>query len=484
MTRTRSAEIRADLDHPIIDSDAHTVEFAPAMLDYVKEIGGQDAVDAYHVWQDENEGPAWAWHRASPEVRMERRIPRFSFWNVPMKNTADRAAASLPRLLHQRMDEIGIDFMVVYPTWWLWANLADHEETRRVHCRAFNHYQADLYREWSDRLTPVATIPMHTPTEAIEELEYAVTTLGMKAVMLAGHVSRPLTIDQEPSSSRPAYWLDTFGLDSAHDYDPVWAKCVELGVCPTFHTGSMGSWDARSSISNAQYNHIGHFAAAGEATCKSLFLGGVTRRFPELKFAFLEGGVGWACDLYSDLIGHWQKRNRKALEDYNPANVDHDLLEDLFMRFGDERFQDHAAMLRELPAGQFFVAEDPATLDEWAACAIEQEEDIRDCFVPNFYFGCEADDPMTVWAFNDKINPLGARLRAIFSSDIGHWDVSDMRRVVEEAYEPLEKGWISEQDFRDFVFTNPASLWTGMNPNFFKGTTVENDVRKLQGDKP
>jgi hypothetical protein len=35
----------------------------------------------------------------------------------------------------------------------------------------------------------------------------------------------------------------------------------------------------------------------------------VTRRFPTLKMEFLEGGVGWACGLYSDLIGHWKKRN-------------------------------------------------------------------------------------------------------------------------------------------------------------------------------
>src|ERR1700683_2736065 len=34
-----------------------------------------------------------------------------------------------------------------------------------------------------------------------------------------------------------------------------------------------------------------------------------TRRFPSLKFAFLEGGVGWGCSLYNDLIGHWAKRN-------------------------------------------------------------------------------------------------------------------------------------------------------------------------------
>jgi hypothetical protein len=40
------------------------------------------------------------------------------------------------------------------------------------------------------------------------------------------------------------------------------------------------------------YNHIGHFASAGHAVAKALFFGGITRRFPDLNFAFLEGGVG------------------------------------------------------------------------------------------------------------------------------------------------------------------------------------------------
>ena len=57
---------------------------------------------------------------------------------------------------------------------------------------------------------------------------------------------------------------------------------------------------------------------------------------PGVKFAFLEGGVGWACSLYSDLIGHWKKRNRSALEEVNPDNLDHKLMRELFERFGSK----------------------------------------------------------------------------------------------------------------------------------------------------
>ena len=32
-----------------------------------------------------------------------------------------------------------------------------------------------------------------------------------------------------------------------------------------------------------------------------------------MNFAFLEGGVTWAAALFSDIVGHWDKRNLDAL---------------------------------------------------------------------------------------------------------------------------------------------------------------------------
>jgi len=213
---------------------------------------------------------------------------------------------------------------------------------------------------------------------------------------------------------------------------------------------------------------------------KPVFMGGVTRRFPTLKFAFLECGVGWACSLYADMIGHWEKRNGKAMENYNPAaNLNRELLLDLYQRYGGALVEGRLDRVGKGGGMLTSSKEDPAAIDDWAACGIEKSEDIRDLFVPNFYFGCEADDPMNASAFNTKVNPFGAKLKTVFSSDIGHWDVPNMTEVVEEAYELVEKGMLTEEDFRDFVFTNPAKLWTDMNPDFFKGTVVEKDVAKL-----
>jgi predicted TIM-barrel fold metal-dependent hydrolase len=481
---SKSAATRARLNHPVIDSDGHTVEFEPAVMDYLKQVGGTKIVERYKAeW---NKGSAsslgglFGWYDLSPEERRDQRATRSPWWGLPTKNTLDRATATLPKLLYERLDEIGMDFTVLYPSLGLLPPHLEDEELRQATCRAFNTFHADIFREYADRMTPVAVIPMHTPQEAIQELEYAVKELGMKAIMMAGHVLRPIPAVARTASkaSRYAYWLDTFCLDSEYDYDPVWAKCIELKVAPTFHSVSMG-WGSRTSISNYMYNHIGHFAAAGEALCKALFMSGVTRRFPTLKFAFLECGVGWACSLYADMIGHWEKRNGQAMENYNPANLNRELLVDLYRRYGGKLVE---GKLDQVGKGSGLLAgskEDPAMLDEWAPCNIEKAEDIRDLFVPNFYFGCEADDSMNASAFNAKVNPFGARLKAVFSSDIGHWDVPDMTEVVEEAYELVEKGVMTEENFRDFVFTNPTTLWTDMNPEFFKGTVVEKEVEKL-----
>jgi hypothetical protein len=93
--------------------------------------------------------------------------------------------------------------------------------------------------------------------------------------------------------------------------------------------------------------------------------------------------------------------------------------------------------------------------------------------VPNFYFGCEPDDPVNAWAFHAKANPFNAKLHAIMGSDIGHFDCVDMTDVFTEAHELVDEGLMAEEDFCDFVFGNPVRLWASADPDFFKGTVVE-----------
>ncbi len=472
---SKAALIRSRLKHPVIDADGHWVEFTPVVKEFIRRIGGDKAADGFAAV----EGLITRVLSFSDDERRARRAAQQGWWSFPTANTVDRATSLFPRLLYERLDELGLDFAVLYPTGALGIAFNPDADTRHATCRAFNTYIAQEFGPLADRMTPAAVIPMDTPDEAIAELEYAVGKLGLKVVVMASLMRRPIEAiaRKVPPAARFASWYDTVGLDGQYDYDPVWAKCQELGVAPTFHSGSRG-FGLRTSPTNFVYNHIGHFAAAGEAVCKALFLGGVTARFPQLKFAFLEGGVGWACNLYSDLIGHWKKRNLEALEAVNPANLNRPLLTELAARYGGEAMAEYLRKSGgEIEDRALMRGGAPEQLDDFAACGIRRAEDIRDLFVPSFYFGCEADDPTNAWAFNRKVNPYGARLNALFGSDIGHFDVPDMGEVLPEAYELVEESLIGEDDFRDFVFANAVRFWTGANPDFFKGTIVDQQVR-------
>jgi predicted TIM-barrel fold metal-dependent hydrolase len=466
------AEIRSRLSHPVIDGDGHWVEFDPVFSERMRKVGGDKAADGF-VAAMQTTRDALGMTLAE---RRRRRIAQPAFWSRQAANTLDRATAMMPRLLYERLPEFGTDFAIIYPTAGLRMPRIGDDEVRRAVIRAHNIVTADYFRDLSDRMTPAAIIPMHTPEEAIAELEYASRELGAKVGMFGSGMSRrvPSTTPTDPDAARLGVWYDVLALDSEHDYDPVWAKCRDLGIAPTFHSAGSNQ-GLRLSPSNFVYNHIGHFAAAGHAVSKAIFLGGVTRRFPELRFAFLEGGVGWACQLFGDLIEHWERRNRKALERMDPRTLDRDLLMRLVEKYGDA---DVVRVLQERdgwPDNDVSLTGGIADLDDFSACRITRKEDWVDLYAKPFYFGCEADDRTNGWAFSPH-NPFGAKLHALYSSDIGHFDVIDMRDPLGEAYELVEDGVISDDNFRDFTFANAVHLWGTQNPRFFEGTAVAKEA--------
>ncbi len=476
---SRGAAVRARLNHPIVDTDGHAAEFEPLFFDFLREAGGPGIVDRYKRAPDS--GFSFVWNRMDWAARRDTRTPRPNWWAHPTKNTLDRATSSIPRLMRERLPEMGLDFSIIYPSLGLNSPHMRDEELRRAACHALNNYHAEVFAECADRLTPVAVIPMHTPAEAIAELDHAIGRLKLKAIVMPAYVRRPIPAlaRRAPELEGQLSWFDSYGIDSEHDYDPVWARCVALGVAPTFHSKGTGI-GFRGSISNFMHNHIGHFAATAEAVCKALFFGGVTRRFPTLRFAFQEGGVGWARVLYGDLIGHWRMHRVDVLDNFDPARLDRALFVELCRRWGGPRFADR---FPDDPGERSDVmwgtAEDPADRDEFARLGIERAEDFRDLFTRNFYFGCEGDDDMTALAFDARRIPFGARLNAIFGSDLGHRDLFDMRDAAAEPWELVEHGLIGEADFRDFVFANPVRLHGGMNPEFFAGTAVASAARRL-----
>ncbi|HUP76614.1 MAG TPA: hypothetical protein VM282_26505 [Acidimicrobiales bacterium] len=476
--RLSSAQIRAQLDHPIVDADGHFVEVMPLFEEYLRDFAGNDIADRYAAARGWSRTPGP--HGWSEVDNAERRRLRATapIWWVNPTDAVDRAAAYLPRLLYERLDEIGIDFTILYPSVGGMLRNWPEQDVRIAGSRALNTFLAEQFKPFTDRMTVAALIPAHTPDEAIAELDYAVGTLGSKVVVLPGYVERPIVAyaDLHDRLGRQVEWIDVLALDSDYDYDPVWQRCVDLGVAVTTHSGSHGL-GFRRSISTFMYNHIGHFSEAGDAFAKALFFGGVTRRFPTLNFAFLEQGVARAVSLFAALIERWEKRGGANIQQFNPAHVDWARFDELVANYGSPALR-HGAAYEFLHRPS---AAHPSQLDDFARCDITDAKDIYELFVPRFYFGCEADDRMNTLAFDTNINPFGAQLNAVLSSDLSHWDVPDMLGVVKDAYKLVERGALTPDQFRAFSADNCIRLHGQMNPRFFENTVVEKYARSVLG---
>ena len=217
-------ELHDQLDHPIIDSDARWLEFGPLLQERIGEIAGHAVADCFTTGG-----------HALP--RAKKRVC---------------ATAMTPQLCRERMDELGLDFCVMHPADGIVAT--PNRSIRQQAARAFNTFCRDYFSAVADRMAPAAIIPLATLDEAVEELEHAVQELGFKVALFETMIER-----EAPTAKRG-------NEDSACNYDPLWSKCIELGVSPVFRC-----------------------AADATAMGKALLPSGTTNRFPTLNMVFLEG---------------------------------------------------------------------------------------------------------------------------------------------------------------------------------------------------
>ncbi len=472
-----SSEVRRRCEHPIIDADGHVIEFMPAVFPYLREALGSQQFDEYRARATPVERSIGG--QSDLAWREQTRAPQSAWWASPAANTRDLATAALPALLYERLDEFGLDLAVLFPSRALGSGRIAEEGMRLGVCRGFNDYFAAAYRPFTDRLRPVGIIPMHTPDEAIAELRHC-ADVGLRAVAIPEGVWRPIPSPAAPGDQSTwmvpgqTHWFDNFGLDSAYDYDPVWATFQEFGY-PVLAHGGLGDVAPNQylSITNYSANHIGSFRDKMFQLCKSLYMEGVTRRFPDLRFGFMECGVAWASTLIADIVEHWEKRNVDALARLDPGAIDYGVLEAAFDRYGAgvaDGLDDVRCEFSKLHA----TGSPPDDRDDWRRLDVSSSQELVDLFSPRMYFGCEADDRMITSAFSPA-NPGRTDLRPVFSSDIGHWDVTDMADVVGESWGLVENGLLDETNYRSLVFDNPVDLF---GPEFFTGTPMESAVAK------
>src|SRR4029453_7171431 len=121
-------EIRKGLTHPVRDGDAHWVESPPVFAERIRKVTGDLGANGF--LQSQRRGPDSL--GMTPAQRAERGVAMEGFWGRQSTNPRDRATAMMPRMLYDRLAELGIDFGIVYPTAGLGLPRIADDATRRA----------------------------------------------------------------------------------------------------------------------------------------------------------------------------------------------------------------------------------------------------------------------------------------------------------------------------------------------------------------
>ncbi len=295
-------------------------------------------------------------------------------WDRRILNTLGQSAGDAKTWI-EALDTGGMTSAVLFPTLGLFMTFLRDPEWAVALCRAYNTLLFKEFTSQSDRLEYVALLPPHDAPAAAAELKRAVTEFGAVGAML------------------PA---DGYHLLGHRRFDPIYAEAERLNVAVTIHASgtdiNLGSSEPFPKF--IQAHTLSHISGQMRQMVSMIFEG-VPARFPRLRIAYLEAGVGWIPYFVQRMDEEFEKRGHAE-----------------------------AKALSKLPS-----------------------EYIRG---GNIYVSCEADEILLPQA----IEYLGAN-QILYASDFPHWDNSYPKSLKEIVDRPD----VSDDAKRKILAENPRRLY-------------------------
>jgi aminocarboxymuconate-semialdehyde decarboxylase len=160
----------------------------------------------------------------------------------------------------------GVDVQVISTVPVLFSYWAKGHQALDLH-RFLNEHSAEVCREHPQHAIGIGTVPLQSPTLAIQELERCMDQLGLAGVQIGSH-------------------CNDWNLD-APELFPFFEAAAELGAAILVHP-----WDMMGRETMPKYWLpwlVGMPAEQSRAAC-SLIFGGVLERLPKLRVMFAHGG--------------------------------------------------------------------------------------------------------------------------------------------------------------------------------------------------
>ena len=256
-------------DYSVVDCDGHVVEWIPDMAEYMSDrIKGQ---------------------ALNPARNRQGVFPSIDGMHFALRaGTVDSERVTASEYMPgcgedwvAFLEQAGIDKSVLFSTEGLSVGLIQIPRYAVEVCQAYNDYIYERFAKVSDRLRPVALLPMQDVPEAVKEFRRAVEKLGFVGGML-------------PSTGLPLH----LGHQS---YWPVYAEAERLGVPIAIHGGSnLGV--GMDTFTNFTGSHVLHHSIPLMIALVSFIYHGVFDAHPKLRAAFMEGGCGWLDFLVDRMV--------------------------------------------------------------------------------------------------------------------------------------------------------------------------------------
>lgn len=173
----------------------------------------------------------------------------------------------------------GIDAEVIFPQRGLQVWATPDPIFSQAMCKVWNDWAWEVFGSYYDKMSPLACLATGDIDSAIEEIE-RVAKIGFRGLSL------PCKPVWGPGSSADRNY-------NHPDYDRMWAVIQDTGLPCVFHV-STGK-DPRGTKGNggAVINYVIHSLAPTAEPIVTLCSSGALERFPGLRLASIEAGIGW-----------------------------------------------------------------------------------------------------------------------------------------------------------------------------------------------